>query len=58
MNDVVKLRQQAVRARRLAAGVSDQQARDALIAYAEEADAHADAVEDRDASRPPPSRDR
>lgn len=49
MTSVEKLRAQAAKARRLAAGLTDQSAREALLAYADEAEAHADAVEARDA---------
>lgn len=50
MTSVEKLRRHAVKARRVAAGVLDQAARDALIAYADEADANADATVVRDMS--------
>ena len=49
MTSVEKLRKQAAKARRLAAGLSDQRARDALIAYAEEAEANADVLAAREA---------
>jgi len=42
----------------LAAGVSDKTARDALLAYAEEADAKADELEEREAARPDPPPER
>lgn len=51
MTSVDKLREQAAKARRLAAGVLDHAARDALIAYADEADANADAIVAAEAER-------
>lgn len=49
MASAEKLRKQAAKARRLAAGLSDQKAREALMGYAEEAEAQADTVEAGDA---------
>ncbi len=49
MTSVEKLREQAAKARRLAAGVLDQAARNALNAFAAEADTKADAIIAREA---------
>ena len=45
VNDIKRLRDQAVKARRLAAGVNDPISIDALTHYADECDEHADRLE-------------
>lgn len=45
MNDIKRLREQAAKGRRLAAGVNDPVSKDALLRYANECDKHADTLE-------------
>lgn len=45
LSDIKRLREQAAKARRLAAGVNDPISKDALTHYADECDEHADRLE-------------